>query len=110
MPVRPLNLDTGIVGLQTIVEDGARINGITIWKVPTGVEYFFKLGNNARLGPLDDIITIDFGPDIDIADVTEGLQIGVDVAVPAGRIVGMISYTASNRGESRQERGVEGLQ
>jgi hypothetical protein len=96
MPVKPINLDTGIVGPQRVVEDGATMNGMTISNVPTGLEYFVKFGNNKRVGPFDDRMTFDFGARVDRADVSEGVDIEIDNAVPTGRLIGFVSYTPSN--------------
>jgi hypothetical protein len=95
MPIQPLRVDCNDLDEQITVHPGSVVNGVTILNVPTGVELFFRLGNNPRIGPITDPITLYFGDDLDISDVSEGLWFQVDVLTPGSFVRGWISYRSS---------------
>lgn len=98
MPVREIRFDAGSLAEQEIAPSGAVINGITLLNVPAGVEPFIRLGNNPRIGPFVNPQPIDFGSDVDPADVTEGAYMSVDVATPGAVVGGFVSYRSSGAG------------
>lgn len=94
MPVRKLRIDTNDTDWQEVVTPGSVINGVTILKIPTGVELEYRLGNNQEIDGIDSPITMYFGDDLDISDVTEGLWMRPTAAV-VGTVKGWVSYRSS---------------
>lgn len=89
--VGPGILDPGVVGVQELVARGNRFNGLTVLSVPTGLQLFFRFGNNPRIGPVTDGLSITF-QDVPASDTDEGVFAEVDVAVPGGVVVGWVSF------------------
>ena len=101
MPVRNFAVAATNAGQETeIVPPGAILNGITILEVPAGVRPTVRLGNNPAIGPFINPQPIDFGSDVDMADVSEGVYMASSVGVVGAVIRGFVSYRSSNAGAS----------
>lgn len=77
---------------QEIVKSGQHINGLVCTRVPSGVEYFIRLGNNPWTGPYLGIVTWTFGSGVPITDVREGVFFRVAVPVPNGTATFQVSF------------------
>lgn len=108
MPVAPLNtttpgavgpgiLNPGQTGVQQLVAVGNRFNGLTVLAVPIGLQFFIRFGNNPRIGPITDAISITF-QDVPPSDVEEGVFAEIDVAVPGSIVPGWVSYAQPGQG------------
>lgn len=98
MPVKRIRFDANNPARQELVPPGSVLNGITLLDVPAGVTPFIQLGNNEEVGPFLNPQPIDFGSDVDPADVSEGVWMRTTTLVPGAVVTGFVSYRSSNAG------------
>lgn len=99
MPIRVVRVDLSVAGETEIVQQGQRINGLTISVLPAVGQNFpadvqLKLGNNQPIG----IYSRGAFPTFDQfeeQDVNQGVTIINNVALPAGsQLIGFVSFTS----------------
>ncbi len=91
MPVRRISQSLAAPGSFLLVRDGNVINGLNVKGIPAGVSVFLKLGNNERIGPIDNGPFV-FGPGTAFSDVSEGVWLETDAAFPGVVVTGFVSY------------------
>src|SRR5688572_5001068 len=101
MPIRVIRVPLDVVGETPIIEQGQRINGLTIQVLPAVGQNFpadvqLKLGNNQPIG----IYARGAFPTFDQfeeQDVNQGVTIINNLALPAGsQLIGFVSFTSRN--------------
>lgn len=92
MGYAPVVLALAVPQEHTAVESGKVINGLCVSRVPRGVEYYIRFGNNQWSGPWEGIVTWTFGLGVPRRDVSEGVYVRVDVPVPNGTMALQVSY------------------
>ncbi|MBX3704579.1 MAG: hypothetical protein KF822_12460 [Steroidobacteraceae bacterium] len=92
MPIEPRRVDFSTGQPVEIVRKGQRINGLMAQRVPRGLTFGVKFGNNPVILGYSGKGTWTFGPDTALADVTEGVEIHPTAPAPGQSVDFTVSY------------------
>lgn len=103
MPVHNVSQSLAVAGRFELVREGNVINGLNLENIPAGVSVFLILGNNPRIGPMNNG-PITFGAGADFLDVSRGVWLETDTNFPGTTVGGFVSFSSP-----RQEPGAGGV-
>lgn len=92
MPTQTFDFDLTTPQLFEAVPNGRIVNSLYVHGVPSGVEYFVKIGNNPPSGPHNGKLTVTFGSAVPPRDLREGVFIETRLPFPGSRLAITVSF------------------